>query len=79
MNADPTHDSTNSAKEFYKAIDNKARRILKHDPCFQYRQAVKKGVQSGLIRKKTDIEIHNEVLKKPWIKVNEIIKNNEHQ
>lgn len=76
---DPTYESSNSGKEFYEAIDKKAKDILKNDPYFQYREAVKKAQQSGLIRHKTTEEIHNDLKKKRWIKINREIKKNEEE
>ena len=79
MNIDPTYESSNSGKDFYKAIDKKAKSILKRDVYFQYREAARKGMAEGLIRPKTTEEIHKELKQKPWLKVNKIIKKNKQQ
>ena len=76
---DPTYESGNSGIDFYQAIDRKARSILKNDPYFQYREAVKKGVKEGLIRPKTTEEIHSDLKKKRWLKINREIKKKEEE
>ena len=76
-NIDPTFDSRNAAEDLYKMIDHKAIPILKSDVCFQHRQIVKKAIEAGLIRKKTDEEIQKEISKKPWLKINKLIRRNE--
>lgn len=74
---DPTYESSNSGKDFYEAIDKKAKAILKNDPYFQYREAVNKAKEKGFIRKKTTEEIHTDLKKKPWLKINKRIKESE--
>jgi hypothetical protein len=76
---DPTYESTNSGKAFYQAIDQKAKDILKNDPYFQYREAVKKGIKEGLIRPKTTEEIHSDLKNKRWLKINREIKRKEEE
>jgi hypothetical protein len=76
---DPTYESSNSGKDFYQAIDRKAKNILKNDPYFQYREAVKKGMKEGLIRAKTTEEIHNDLRKKRWLKINKELKRKEEE
>jgi hypothetical protein len=76
---DPTYESCNSGKDFYQAIDTKAKDILKNDPYFQYREAVKNGIAKGLIRQKTTEEIHTDLKKKRWLKINKEIRRKEEQ
>jgi len=57
-------------------VETKSQEILDKDPDQEIRQAVKWAKAKGLIRKKTDIEIHNELLSKPWLKVNRTIRAN---
>lgn len=78
-NIDPTYSTENSAKDLYKMIDHKAKQILKNDVTYQYRQIAKKAIKAGLIRKKTEVEIAKEIAKKPWLKINKIIRKNEEQ
>jgi|TARA_R100000951_G_scaffold76155_2_gene64222 hypothetical protein len=59
-----------------KMVENKTQEILKDDKDFEIREAVRWAKTKGLLRKKTDIEIHNELLSKPWLKVNRTIRNN---
>ncbi len=58
-------------------IDAKAPELLKQDPYYEYKQIAQKAINSGLIRKKTQEEIDAECRKKPWLKVNKIIRRNE--
>lgn len=74
INIDPTYENSNTTQELYKAIDKKAKDILKNDPYFQYREAVKKGIKEGLIRPKTTEEIHEDLRKKRWLKINRHLK-----
>jgi len=57
-------------------VEKKTQEILQDDKDFETREAVRWAKVKGLIRKKTDIEIHNELLSKPWLKVNRTIRNN---
>ena len=57
-------------------VELKTQEILDNDPDQEIRQAVKWAKAKGLLRKKTDIEIHNELLSKPWLKVNRTIRAN---
>ena len=59
-----------------QAVEKKTQEILQDDKDFETREAVRWAKVKGLIRKKTDIEIHNELLSKPWLKVNRTIRNN---
>jgi hypothetical protein len=76
-NIDPTYENTNSYKELFDMIDTKAKNIIKNDVWFQHRQVAKQAIADGLIRKKTDDEIADELKSKPWLKVNKIIRKNE--
>lgn len=76
-NIDPTYDNSNSIKALYDMVDTKAKDIIKSDPWFKYRQAVRQGISEGLIRKKTDEEIAEEMKSKPYLKANRIIRKNE--
>tara|TARA_X000001388_G_scaffold17838_2_gene11113 strand:+ start:2601 stop:2843 length:243 start_codon:yes stop_codon:yes gene_type:complete len=78
-NIDPTYDNSNSYKELFDMIDKKAKSIIKNDVWFQHRQTAKQAIAEGLIRKKTDKEIADELKSKPWLKVNKIIRKNEQQ
>ena len=78
-NIDPTYENTNSYKELFDMIDTKAKNIIKNDVWFQHRQVAKQDIADGLIRKKTDDEIAEELKSKPWLKVNKIIRKNEQQ
>jgi hypothetical protein len=78
-NIDPTYENTNSYKELFDMIDKKAKTIIKNDAWFQHRQVAKQAIADGLIRKKTDDEIADELKSKPWLKVNKIIRKNEQQ
>lgn len=57
-------------------VEQKTQEILKSDKDFEIRQAVRWAKRKGLMRKKTDIEVHNELLSKPWLKVNRTIREN---
>jgi hypothetical protein len=76
---DPTYESNNSAKDFYNAIDIKAKDILKNDPYFQFREAVEAAKKLGLIRQKTTEEVFTDLKKKPWLKINREIKRKEEE
>lgn len=75
-NIDPTYDNSNRYKELYDMVDTKAKDILKNDVYYQHRRTAKEAIASGLIRKKTDEEIAEELKSKPWLKVNKIIRKN---
>lgn len=76
---DPTYESSNSGKAFYQAIDKKAKDILKNDPYFQFREAVASAKKLGLIRPKTIEEIHDDLRKKRWLKINKELKRKEEE
>ena len=78
-NIDPTYENTNSYKELFDMIDKKAKNIIKNDVWLQHLQVSKQAIADGLIRKKTDDEIAEELKSKPWLKVNKIIRKNEQQ
>ncbi len=58
-------------------IDAKAPELLKQDPYYELRQIAEEAKAKGLIRKKTQEEIDQEMKKKPWLKVNRTIRKNE--
>ena len=58
-------------------IDAKAPELLKQDPYYEYKQVAEQAIAQGLIRKKTQEEIDAECAKKPWLKVNKVIRRNE--
>jgi hypothetical protein len=76
-NIDPTYENSNSYKELFDMIDKKAKNIIKNDAWFQHRQTAKQAIAEGLIRKKTNEEIAEELKSKPWLKVNKLIRKNE--
>lgn len=72
------YETTNeSIKRMFKMIDAKAPELYKQNPYYQYKLTAEKAMQQGLIRKKTQEEIDAECSKKPWLKVNKIIRANE--
>lgn len=72
------YESRNEAiKRLFKMIDAKAPELLKQDPYYEYKQVAEQAKAQGLIRKKTQEEIDAECAKKPWLKVNKIIRKNE--
>lgn len=62
-----------------KMIDHKGTDLMKQDPYYEYYLIAKWAKQKGLIRKKTDEEISQEIKSKPWLKVNKLIRKNEQQ
>lgn len=72
---DPTFNDRSSDIE--RLVDKRANDILKGDVCYEYRKLVKYGINSGLIRKKTEEEIKQEIKQKPWLEVNKTIRKNE--
>lgn len=58
-------------------IDAKAPELYKQDPYYEYKLIAQKAIAKGLIRKKTQEEINAECAKKPWLKMNKVIKRNE--
>ena len=61
----------------FKMMESKGPEILKQDPYYEYKQIAEQAKAKGLIRKKTQEEIDAECAKKPWLKVNKIIRKNE--
>jgi hypothetical protein len=60
-------------------VEHKTKEILDSDVRYEMREAARWAKEKGLIRKKTDDEIHNELLRKPWIEVNRIIRSKERE
>lgn len=58
-------------------IDAKAPELYKQDPYYEYKIIAEKAIAKGLIRKKTQEEIDAECAKKPWLKMNKVIRRNE--
>lgn len=58
-------------------IDAKAPELYKQDPYYEYKLIAQKAISKGLIRKKTQEEINAECAKKPWLKMNKVIRRNE--
>ena len=58
-------------------IDAKAPDLYKQDPYYEYKLIAQSAIAKGLIRKKTQEEINEELKKKPWLKVNKVIRRNE--
>lgn len=58
-------------------IDAKAPELYKQDPYYEYKLIAQKAIAKGLIRKKTQEEIDAECAKKPWLKMNKVIRKNE--
>ena len=58
-------------------IDAKAPDLYKQDPYYEYKLIAQSAIAKGLIRKKTQEEINEECAKKPWLKVNKVIRRNE--
>lgn len=58
-------------------IDAKAPELYKQDPYYEYKLIAQSAIAKGLIRKKTKEEIDAECAKKPWLKMNKVIKRNE--
>jgi predicted ribosome quality control (RQC) complex YloA/Tae2 family protein len=69
--------SNESIKRMFKMIDAKAPELLKQDPYYEFKQTAEQAKAQGLIRKKTQEEIDEELKKKPWLKVNKVIRKNE--
>lgn len=60
-------------------VESSSEEIIKKDPFFEAKNLVQKAMRDGLIRKKTENEIHNELLRKPWQRINRIIEQNENR
>jgi hypothetical protein len=69
--------NSESIRRMLKMIDAKAPQLLKQDPYYEYKQVAEQAKANGLIRKKTQEEIDAECAKKPWLKMNKIIRKNE--
>ena len=69
--------SNESIKRMFKMIDAKAPELYKQDPYYEYKLIAQKAIAKGLIRKKTQEEIDAECAKKPWLKMNKVIRMNE--
>jgi hypothetical protein len=69
--------NSESTRRILKMIDAKAPELYRQDPYYQYKLTAEKAMEQGLIRKKTQEEIDAECSKKPWLKVNKIIRANE--
>jgi hypothetical protein len=69
--------SNESIKRMFKMIDAKAPELYKQDPYYEYKLIAQKAIAKGLIRKKTQEEIDAECAKKPWLKMNKVIRKNE--
>lgn len=69
--------SSESIKRIFKMIDAKAPELYKQDPYYEYKLIAQSAIAKGLIRKKTQEEINEECAKKPWLKVNKVIRKNE--
>ena len=69
--------SNESIKRIFKMIDAKAPDLYKQDPYYEYKLIAQSAIAKGLIRKKTQEEINEELKKKPWLKVNKVIRRNE--
>jgi hypothetical protein len=69
--------SNESIKRMFKMIDAKAPELYKQDPYYEYKLVAQKAIAKGLIRKKTQEEIDAECAKKPWLKMNKVIRKNE--
>jgi ATP-dependent protease ClpP protease subunit len=69
--------NSESIRRIFKMIDAKAPELLKQDPYHEYKKTAEEAIEKGLIRKKTQEEIDAECAKKPWLKVNKIIRKNE--
>lgn len=76
---DPSYSVGSSRKELHDMIDLKSDLLLKGDIFHQYRQAVEWGRRNNLIRNLTQEEIDQYNSKKPWLKVNKVIRQNEEQ
>ena len=61
----------------FKMIDAKAPELYKQDPYYEYKLIAQSAIAKGLIRKKTQEEINEECAKKPWLKMNKVIRMNE--
>ncbi len=61
----------------FKMMEAKGPAYCKHDPFYEHYCVAQDAIKKGLIRKKTQEEIDEELKKKPWLKVNKIIRKNE--
>ena len=52
----------------FKMMESKGPEILKQDPYYEYYKVAQRAKEQGLIRKKTQEEIDEELKKKPWLK-----------
>jgi hypothetical protein len=69
--------SSESIRRMFKMIDAKAPELYKQDPYYEYKLIAQSAIAKGLIRKKTQEEINAECAKKPWLKMNKVIRKNE--
>jgi len=69
--------NSESIKRIFKMMDAKAPDLMKSDPYYEHYKVAKQAIKDGLIRKKTQEEINAECAKKPWLKVNKVIRKNE--
>jgi len=69
--------NSESIRRMLKMIDAKAPQLLKQDPYYEYKLVAEQAKANGLIRKKTQEEIDAECAKKPWLKMNKVIRKNE--
>lgn len=58
-------------------MEKRSEEVLKGDAWHPYKVIAQEAIAAGLIRKKTEKEIQEEIKIKPWLKVNKIIKENE--
>lgn len=58
-------------------VHSKGEQLLNENPYHEYQVAAEQALKSGLIRKKTQEEIDEELKGKPWLQVNKIIRKNE--
>jgi ATP-dependent protease ClpP protease subunit len=69
--------NSESIKRIFKMMDAKAPELYKQDPYYEYKIIAQDAIDKGLIRKKTQEEIDAECAKKPWLKMNKVIRKNE--
>jgi len=63
--------------EMLDLVHSKGEQYIQQNPYSEYQEIAYKAKLSGLIRKKTDEEIAEELKGKPWLKINKIIRHNE--
>ncbi len=75
---DPSYGSTSSSnKELYNMIDRKAKEILDGDVCNEYKNAINKAKNKGLIVDYDARDIELRLHSKEWKQINKIIRKNE--